>query len=73
MAVRERTPREVAGEMVEGQVKSEKEKRVRGLKKRLRDIEVLKEKRDKGEKLQPNQIAKIEKEGTLRRELEEVV
>lgn len=57
-------------EMAEEQVKTERAKKVRGLNKRLRDIETLKEKRDRGEKLQPNQIEKIEREDALKRELE---
>lgn len=54
---------------VGGRTKSAKEKRIRGLAKRVRDIEVLKERRENGEVLQPNQIEKIAKEEVLRREL----
>ncbi|TLD39504.1 DUF1768-domain-containing protein [Venturia nashicola] len=78
MAVRERMVREMVGEdgktegeMGEEEVKREREKKVRSLNKRLRDIKGLKEKRDTGEKLQPNQIEKIEREGELKRELDE--
>ncbi|KAE9978987.1 hypothetical protein BLS_000157 [Venturia inaequalis] len=79
MDVRARILREIDGgrgwtgeDVVGDKVKSEREKKVRSLGKRLRDIEVLKGKRDAGGKLQPNQIEKIEKEGELRVELEEL-
>lgn len=53
VTVMERIFGELAGER--GVTKEEMvEEKVRGLKKRLRDIEALKAKRDKGEKLQPN-------------------
>lgn len=79
MGVRERIEREIERdrgetkeEMSGEKVKSEREKKIRGLNKRLRDIEALKEKKDKGKMLQPNQVEKIGKEGHLRRELEEL-
>lgn len=61
-------------EMAEEKVKTEKmerERRVRGLKTRLGAIETLKEKEGRGEKLQPNQLEKVESEDALKRELED--
>ncbi|CAJ0585877.1 unnamed protein product, partial [Mesorhabditis spiculigera] len=52
------------------QVLSEAEKKIRALQKKVDDIAKLKEKRDRGETLQINQIEKIEKEDELVASLE---
>lgn len=45
------------------------EKKLAKLRKKLEAIETLKERRERGEKLEANQLAKIEKEGELLEEI----
>lgn len=52
---------------------SDDEKEVKKLKKRLAQIVKLKERQDQGEKLEANQIEKVNSEASLRQQLEEVM
>ena len=48
------------------------EKRLRGLKKKLQQIEKLKSKQDEGEVLEDSQITKIQSEEAISKEIEEL-
>lgn len=51
------------------QISDEDKKKVSAIRKKLKDIKILKEKQEKGEKLDNNQLKKIESEGELNKEL----
>lgn len=51
----------------------EKSKRIRAVQKKLKDITVLKTRKDKGEHLAPNQVLKIDSEGDLVKQLSELL
>lgn len=51
----------------------EKSKRIKAVQKKLKDITVLKTRKDKGEHLAPNQITKIDSEGDLNKQLSELL
>jgi translation initiation factor 2A len=56
-------------EKLQPQMSEEDKKKVSGLRKKLKDIKALKEKQDKGEKLDNNQMKKILMESELNKEL----
>jgi translation initiation factor 2A len=56
-----------------GPALSEKEKRIKGLEKKLEQIQKLKDMRDSGKELEKNQLAKILKQDELEQELEEAL
>jgi uncharacterized protein with WD repeat len=49
------------------------EKKSRALKKKLKDMEALKERAEKGETLEKNQLAKLEKYDELKAELDKIM
>ncbi|XP_070494966.1 eukaryotic translation initiation factor 2A [Chironomus tepperi] len=51
------------------QLSEEDKKKVSAIKRKLKDIKILKEKQEKGEKLDKNQLKKVESEGELNKEL----
>lgn len=51
----------------------EKSKRIKAVQKKLKDITVLKTRKDKGEHLAPNQVTKIDSEGDLVKQLSELL
>lgn len=58
------------GNQVSGnQVVDDDRKKASAIKKKLKDIRVLKEKQEKGDKLDKNQLLKIASEGDLNKEL----
>ena len=57
----------------EGSMLSPFEKNLKKLNKKLREINMLKEKRDGGETLEQSQLDKLEREGEIRREIDELV
>lgn len=51
---------------------SEDEKKMRTLRRKLKDVEALKARADKGEVLEKNQLAKLEKYDELKAELDKI-